>query len=143
MTRRTDRVDSLLRRTLGELLLTKMADPRLDPARTSITAVEVSEDLLRAKVYVSVLGTEAEQRTALRALRHASGHLQEMMSHRIRLRNMPVLTFVLDEKYKRTMETLSLIDKAMDEFGGPASESPCLGAEAPRDDGAAAAGEEP
>jgi ribosome-binding factor A len=105
-----------MRQTLGEVLLSKVSDPRIDVARTSITSVEVAEDLLSAKVYVSVLGSEADQRKALRALQHAGGRLQEQMMSRIRLRHTPVLTFVVDEEFKRTMATLEMIEKAMDEI---------------------------
>ena len=44
MSRRTDRIASLIRDTVGMLLLTKMSDPRIDPALTSITRVEVPAD---------------------------------------------------------------------------------------------------
>ena len=96
MSRRTQRVGSLMRQTLGQLLLSKLSDPRFESARTSITHVEVDEDLLRAKVFVSVIGTETEQRTAIRALQHAGGHLQELMMRQITLRHTPMLEFVLD-----------------------------------------------
>ena len=114
--RRTDRVESLIRQTLGQLLLSKLSDPRIDPGRTSITHVEVSEDLVAAKVYVSILGTDAEQRKALRALRHAGGHLQELMMRQIRLRHTPILEFVHDTEFKKTLKTLQLIDRATTEI---------------------------
>ena len=116
MTRRTDRIGNLIRNTLGELMLSKLADPRFDPARTSITRVEVPENLLTAKVYVSVLGDDTDARTALRALRHATGHLQGLMAQRITLRHTPRLEFLLDEKFAKTLETLHMIDVAMDEI---------------------------
>jgi len=116
MTRRTERIGSLIRSTLGELLLSKLSDPRIDPARTSVTRVEVPEDLLTAKVYVSVLGTDAEQRRTLRALRHAAGHIQKLMTRRIRLRHTPVLDFALDTSFKKTLETYGIIQQAMAEI---------------------------
>ena len=64
MTRRTQRVGSLLRDALGRLILTELSDPRIDPARTSVIRVEVPEDLMTAKVFVSVLGDDALQRQA-------------------------------------------------------------------------------
>ncbi|HAU38780.1 MAG TPA: 30S ribosome-binding factor RbfA [Phycisphaerales bacterium] len=115
-TRRTERVASLIRNTIGQLLLAKISDPRIDPAKTSVTRVEVPDDLLTAKVYVSVIGTEAEQRTTLRALRHAAGRVQELMMREIRLRHTPLLEFALDEKFKKTLETYRLIQVAMDEI---------------------------
>ena len=116
MSRRTDRVDSLVRQTLGQVLLTKLSDPRIDPARTTITSVEVSEDMAAAKVHVSVLGTEADQRKALIALKHAAGRLQDLMMKKISLRQTPVLTFILDTEFKKALETLEIIDQAMAEI---------------------------
>lgn len=116
MTRRTERVSNLIRNTVGQLLLTKLSDPRIDPAKTSIMRVEVSEDLLTAKVFVSVIGNEAQQRNTLRALHHAAGHIQERMMQQIKLRHTPVLEFVLDQNFKKTLRTLELIDQAMAEI---------------------------
>ena len=116
MTRRTDRVDSLVQQTLGQLMLTKLSDPRIDPARTTITKVTVSEDLTLAKVYVSVIGSEADERKALAALKHAAGHLQELMMREVSLRQTPVLRFIIDTNFKRTLETLEIIDQAMAEI---------------------------
>lgn len=116
MSRRTQRVGNLIRNTLGELLFSKLSDPRIDPGRTSITRVEVPEDLLTARVYVSVMGTEAEQRRTVQGLQHAAGKLQEELAARIRLRHTPKLSFELDERFKRTLETLETIEKAMAEI---------------------------
>ncbi len=116
MNRRTQRVGNLIRNTVGNILLTKLSDPRIDPARTSITRVEVPEDLLTARVYVSIAGTKAEQRNAMRALGHAAGHIQELMMREISLRNTPVLEFVHDENFQKTLQTLQLIEEAMNEI---------------------------
>ena len=116
MSRRTDRVGNLIRQILAEAVHRRLSDPRIDPARTSLTRVEVAEDLLTAKVFVSVLGTEADERRTLRALAHAAGRLQEMMRREITLRHTPVLSFLPDVQFKKTLKTLQLIDQAMDEI---------------------------
>jgi ribosome-binding factor A len=116
MTRRTERIGKLIQDVIGELLLSKISDPRIDPARTSVTRVEVMEDLLTARVYVSIMGTDTQQRAAVRALQHASGHIQELMMRRIELRCTPRLTFELDVNFKKTLKTFELIQKAMDEI---------------------------
>lgn len=116
MSRRTERIESLIRSTIGELLLSKFSDPRIDPARTSVTRVEVPKDLLSAKVFVSVMGSEGQQRSTMRALEHAAGRIQELMAERIQLRNTPVLTFELDLQFKKTLETYAVITRAMDEI---------------------------
>ena len=116
MTRRTERVGSLLRSTIAEALLRRLSDPRIDPARTSVTRVEVSEDLLTAKVFVSVMGDETEQKLTVRALRHAAGHIQELMMRGVSLRHTPALDFRVDSEFKKTVQTLSIIQEAMDEI---------------------------
>ncbi len=116
MSRRTERLGNLFRSTLGELLFSKLSDPRIEPGKTSITRVEMAEDLLTAKVYVSVMGTDADQRRTVRALQHAAGRIQELLARQIRLRSTPILQFVSDENFKKTLETYALIQKAMEEI---------------------------
>ena len=116
MSRRTERVGNLIRNTLGQLLLAKMSDPRFDPVKTSITRVEVPEDLLRARVYISVAGSEAEQSKTIAALQHAAGFLQDRMSKRVQLRITPRLEFKIDIQYRNTLETLSLISEVSKEL---------------------------
>ena len=116
MNRRTERVCRLLRDAIGEVVLSRLSDPRIDPARTSVTRVEMPDDLLTARVFVSVIGREGEQRRTLQALRHAAGHIQELMMRDIRLRHTPLLSFELDVRFKKTLETIGLIDQAMAEI---------------------------
>ena len=106
----------MIRNTLGQLLLAKMSDPRFDPVKTSITRVEVPEDLLRARVYISVAGSEAEQSKTIAALQHAAGFLQDRMSKRVQLRITPRLEFKIDIQYRNTLETLSLISEVSKEL---------------------------
>ena len=116
MNRRPKRIASLIRDIIGQILLTKLSDPRIDPARTSVVRVEVPEDLLTAKVYVSVIGEPAEQRRTLRALRHAAGHVQELMMRQMSLRHTPMLDFQIDTRFKKTVETLEIIQKVSEEL---------------------------
>jgi ribosome-binding factor A len=116
MSLRTERVANLIRNTVGEILLSKISDPRIDPARTSITHVEVAEDLLTAKVFVSVMGSEGEQRRTFRGLKHAAGRIQDLMMRQIELRNTPALSFIPDEGFKKGLKTIELIRRAMDEI---------------------------
>ncbi len=106
----------MIRNTLGQILLAKMSDPRFDPVKTSITRVEVPEDLLTAKVYITVNGDESEQSKSLASLRGAAGFLQDRMMKRMQLRCTPRLQFEIDTQYKRTLETLSLITEVSEEL---------------------------
>ena len=122
--RRAERVGSLIRDVVGQLLLSKISDPRVDPARVSITHVEMSPDLTVAKVFISVIGAPSrseaenakEQTLAVRALQHAAGRVQELMMRQISLRFTPKLDFVEDQTFKKTLQTYQIIQQAMDEI---------------------------
>ena len=71
MKRRTNRMGDLVRAELSDLLLREVQDPRIK--LVSLTSVEVTPDMRRAAVRVSVLGDESQRLGALEALRHARG----------------------------------------------------------------------
>ena len=74
---------------------------------------EVSPDLRQATVYVSLMGTEAEQKLAMRGLQHATGFLQAKVAGRLQTRSTPVLRFKRDEGVKKSIEISRLIDEAL------------------------------
>jgi len=111
MTRRTDRVAELLRIELNDLILHRLKDPRVKLA--SVIGVEVTGDLSRAKVLVSVLGEEEDRESALKGLQSAAGFLRSQLAKRLRLRTTPQLVLVLDrgaEHSQRMSELLEELD---------------------------------
>jgi ribosome-binding factor A len=98
------------------LILTELSDPRIDPARTSVVRVEVPEDLLTAKVFISVLGDDALQSKTLRALKHATGHIQELLGRRLALKHTPRLIFEVDKNFQDTLEIYQIIEDAMQDI---------------------------
>ena len=114
MTRRQERVGSLIRRILAEELQRRIVDPRLE-RMTSITRVEVSPDLSVAKVFVSVMSTPAKQKLSLQALRSASGRLRHAVGEQFQARTVPELIFKLDESMQKAAETIALIDRTLAE----------------------------
>jgi len=115
MSRRTERVESLLKATISEIVCYELNDPRVQVMPT-ITRIEVSADLRQAKVFVSPIGSAGKQRACLKALQHAAGRIRHMVLQRVRMRFCPDLQFRLDESIKRTFETMRLIDQAMAEY---------------------------
>ncbi|MCZ6539153.1 MAG: 30S ribosome-binding factor RbfA [Chloroflexi bacterium] len=114
MNRRGGRVNHTIRRELGSLISEELNDPRLS-AMTSVTQVDVNRDLSVAKVYVTVLGTDEERELSLVALRSAATRLRITISHRIEIRKMPKLTFILDDQLQAGEDMDQLIDAAIAE----------------------------
>ena len=99
---RKKRIASFLRAEIARVLLHEVRDPRI--GFVSVLAVEPTEDLKEAKVSVSVLGTEADRRTALRGLEAARGFIQSHLAKVCQFRETPQLRFILDDSIRRTME---------------------------------------
>jgi len=106
---RQDQLGEVITHELSDLIRTRMKDPRIGFA--SITDVEVSADLRHAKVFVSVLGDEPEQRATLAALSHASGFLRHELAQRLTIRYTPDIAFRLDESIARGVHMIDLINK--------------------------------
>jgi ribosome-binding factor A len=117
MSRRTDRVNDLIRAEMSDLLLREVRDPRVRLA--TVTEVEVTQDLQRATVKISVLGDEQRRLETIEALQHARGFLRRELARRLRLRHTPELEFQLDRgaEYSQKMSDLleSLADDRTDE----------------------------
>lgn len=111
MTRRTDRVNDLLREEISDLLRRELKDPRIGGLVT-ITEVDVSPDLRRAKVFVSVMGSEEERASTLRALAAAAHFLQRELRRRLTIRRTPELVFLADDSLERGARILGLLQQA-------------------------------
>ncbi len=109
MSRRTHRVEDLLRSELSQLLLRQVGDPRV--RMTTVSAVEVSPDLKRALVRVSVVGEEATRKQALEGVRHARGFLRSQLARRLRgMRTIPDLIFELDRGAEHSQRISELLE---------------------------------
>jgi ribosome-binding factor A len=106
-TRRPDRVAEAIREEVATFLSEGVKDPRV-VGFVTVTGVDVTRDLRHAKVYVSVLGTDAERAATLEGLASVAGHLRSRLGRSLRLRVAPEIDFRLDESIARAarIETL-------------------------------------
>ena len=110
-THRTARIAEVIREVASETILFKMSDPRI--SMVTVLRAEVSGDLQHGKIYVSVMGDEEHQKETLYALNGAAGFVQSQLADRMKTRFLPVLTFVLDQGVKRSLEISKLIQEAL------------------------------
>lgn len=114
MTYRIERLNSLLRQEISDIIQRHVKDPRLG-VFVSVTAIDVSSDLKFAKVYVSSMGTESEKKETLRALNSAAGFIRHELGNRMQARRIPELNFRLDETIEKADRVLRLIDRISEE----------------------------
>lgn len=107
---REARIDGEFRRALGELLLTEIKDPRMS-RMASVSKVSVTQDLKYAKVYVSIYDTPEKVASTMEALESAEPFLRAKLNEMIRLRRMPVMTFVHDDSIEYSAKISKLIDE--------------------------------
>jgi ribosome-binding factor A len=116
MSRRTDRIEDLLRQEISDLIRRDLGDPRAH--RAVVSTVEVTPNLARARIGISVMGTEEQRHETVEALQHASGYLRRQLAGRLHLRGVPELYFLLDRgaehsaRIAEILETLHDDDKA-------------------------------
>ena len=95
--RRGKRVAELIRAHLAELMRREVDDPRL--AALVITTVEVTDDLMSARIGVRLLvgdDDEKSRKAALKSLAHGAGRLRRLIAPRLELRRSPELRFHYD-----------------------------------------------
>jgi ribosome-binding factor A len=106
---RMRRVNEAVREVLSARIAEGLKDPRI--GFVTVTSVETSTDLRHARVYVSVLGDEAERDATLAGLRSAHGVLQRSIADELRLKRTPTLDFMFDPSIERGMRISQLIEE--------------------------------
>ena len=104
---RHERVAEEIRHELGIMVAGELKDPRI-AGLVTITEVRVTPDLKHARVFVSVMGSPAEQKSTVQGLAAASGYIRHELTERIQLRRAPEVHFILDhsEEYGQRIEDL-------------------------------------
>jgi ribosome-binding factor A len=108
MSDRMRRVNEAVREVVSESL-GELKDPRI--GFVTVTGVETSPDLRHARVFVSVLGSEAKQKRTLAGLAAAHGVLQARLARELRMKRTPQLAFEYDPTVERGVRMTQLIDE--------------------------------
>lgn len=90
------------------LIRGELSDPRLK--NITINSVRVSPDLQLAKVYYSVLGSDAERTAVDKGLQQASGFIRRSIGDALKMRYTPVISFFFDESIVRAARISELIE---------------------------------
>lgn len=113
--RRVARVSELIKREVSQMLFSGIKDDRVGMGMVSVTAVDVSNDLQHAKIYVSIYGTDEARAETMAGLKSATGYVRSQLGHRVRLRRTPEVVFIEDHGIERGSQVLSLINRLSEE----------------------------
>lgn len=115
-TRRQEKAARVVKEAVSDAIANHLNDPRIE-GFVSVTRVDLAADLRTADVYLSVFSRNpAAQEKTFAAITHARSRIQSVLAGAMRSKFCPVLRFHKDEKFKKTLETMNLIDKAVSEL---------------------------
>ncbi len=106
---RMRRVDEAIRQVIGDAVTGELKDPRV--GFVTVTDVRTSADLRHARVYVSVLGDDAQREATMAGLRSAHGFLQGKVATELHLKRTPTLELYYDDTTDRALRVDALIEE--------------------------------
>ena len=98
---------------VSDIISNHLHDPRIE-GLISVTEVKMTPDLKNAHVYLSILGAAGVEKKTFSAIEHAVGYIQSLLGRRISSKFCPHLTFHIDDRLKRSAETMKIINEVVD-----------------------------
>ena len=105
---RVGKVREMLLRELTDII-PRLRDPRI--GFVTIMDLEVTRDLKRATMYISVVGDDDAKQEATEALEKALGYIRREIAKRITLRHVPEFAVVYDDTSERAARVTSLLER--------------------------------
>ena len=113
--RRVERVASMIRREVSEMLISGIKDERVGQGLVSVTQVDVAGDLQHCKIFVSIFGSESEQELTMAGLQSAVPFVKGELGRRLKMRRTPDLRFLLDRGLEQGTSVLGLLSRLEEE----------------------------
>ncbi|MCS7149206.1 MAG: 30S ribosome-binding factor RbfA [Caldimicrobium sp.] len=112
MTRRSEKVASLLKVALSEIIMHELNNP-IFKNFISITDIKIGGDLKRATIFFRVFSADPKEVEA--ALNQSKGYIKKLLSERIILKFMPDIEFKIDTSEEEEKRLLELLDRVRKE----------------------------
>lgn len=111
-TNKSERINESVFRELSLILHDEVKDPRVSKF-ASVTGVEVAKDLRTARVYISVLGGDAQVEKTMKGLNNSEGFIRHELAERLNMRYTPELHFIHDDSIEYGAKMSKLIDEVI------------------------------
>ena len=107
---RLDRVNSLLKRVIGDAMFHVMQTDGIGAGLITVTGVQCARNLRNATVKVSVFGEPDLQKRALGHLIHHTHEFERAINREVRMKFTPQLRFELDHSIEKGDAVLAILD---------------------------------
>ena len=108
MVLKKDKMNGIVQRELSQILQTEVRDRGI--GFCTITAVDITNDLSIAKVYVTFLEKGYSKAKGMEALERSKGFIRSLLAKRLTIRKVPELKFVLDTSLEYGNKIESIIN---------------------------------
>jgi ribosome-binding factor A len=122
-----------MREEIATFLANDVKDPRI-LGLVTVTGVDVSRDLRHARVYVSVLGSDAQRAATFDGLDGVAAHLRGRVGRALRLRVAPEIEFRNDESIAHAAHIEQLLAQVRRDLPAESPESSPPASDEGRDD---------
>ncbi len=106
---RIQRVNEQLKREVAQILAAEVQDPRV--GAVAVTRVTAAPDLTLARVFVQLMGDEAERRQTMRGLKAATPFVRTTLGQRLPMRRVPELRFEEDRNLDHALRIRKLLEE--------------------------------
>lgn len=113
MSIRTERVASVIKHELGEIISREYNEPSF--GFITVTDVRMSPDLKIAKIAISIFGADDVREKTLKMLESEKAHIRGLIGSRIQMKFTPALQFYHDNTLDNVDRINTLIKKIHDD----------------------------
>lgn len=106
--KRSTRVAELIQREIADIIR-DIKDPGL--GFVTITAVKLSDDLLNARIFYSVIGSQEEVKQSAEILGKSLKNIRHELAIRLNLRKTPELDLKYDDTSEKASRVFELLEK--------------------------------
>ena len=107
---RMSRIDSEIQKNLATII-SRFDDIEIASTLVSVMKVETYSDLSLSKVYISVFGDEKKKKAIVNKLNENKKTIRFDLAHKMKLRNIPDLMFIVDDVEERAERVLKLFEQ--------------------------------
>ncbi len=93
---RHERLEQDVKVALSNIISYSLKNTSVTGSMISVTDVQITPDQKYAKIFVSVFGKQNKSKV-MEGLKNASGYIRSELGKKVKMRNVPALTFDLDD----------------------------------------------
>lgn len=112
MSQRIKKINELIKRTLGKIILKEFEAP--EDVLVTITRVETTSNLIESKVFISIIPKKKEEKV-IASLRKCVYYIQQELNKKLNIRIVPKIIFKIDESIEKAVKVKKLLDKIKEE----------------------------